>query len=854
MGPDPDAVGRALRALASHQPADAIAALAPLSTPPRAAPLVLELLGRAHLAAQGPGDALEARKLFARARSRIEAAGDRLGILPTAADAVEALFWDNGEIVVARARERYLAGGYQSSGTHSMWIERYAPGDREPLVRQPVGNLDGIVYAPRRHTLALIDTPLDETFTSGPIPRTARLFDARTGQPRGAWPMAESRVMAAGPTPGSLLIGENGGVRVYDDSGHPGRLLSLTGTTHGTIFAYGTDGCHAIPTTFASAPQTAAAAADGTIAIGASDGAIWVWRRGAATPSVLVAWKTPAHDAAGSTARMPITMGLDASGAALTVVHGDGSIVAWDLDKRTHQTVAQGPCTPEELAATGIGAPAATPDALRECGNTRTAALSPDRSRALLAALASSTRVRDAHTGAALGILDTLESDTVAFEDDAGTHAWLGGVQGQVARWGTSASSGQTGASEFLAQGGVGGMLRSLSGDGRLLVVTDTPRGDSRSASRPDAVVWDTEQARRVPGLPGLAEAHFAAESPVMLAVRIENKKPLEELWNRSDPAHLTKTFTLDAPHEAEPRMSADATRLVSFELGGGLIVRDPGRPVRPLPASSFVPGANLSWLVVDRTAHVAAASSSSPAPSGSSGAPSMEVLAWNLEDGSILMRTAAFPVWALSLSPSGRKLAIGTPGAVRVLALPGGAEVAKLLPTDLGPKPSPEPLRGCTLTSDEEALCVVPGAPGYLRVVKWTLGGKIEPTQVQVLDGARLELLSATVAAVYDRNDTVHLLRIADGVLLASLYATDGGGWLAMTPLGAVDASPEGQAAAVTLVEGGHVLAGRSSWLAWDRFAVPGLLTRAVAGELVAPPLPGVVMKSESLAAASAP
>jgi hypothetical protein len=253
----------------------------------------------------------------------------------------------------------------------------------------------------------------------------------------------------------------------------------------------------------------------------------------------------------------------------------------------------------------------------------------------------------------------------------------------------------------------------------------------------------------------------------------------------------------------------------------------------------------DLSELTIDQGAHTAAAHSSAG-----------EVVVWNLDEGSVLLRKTFATAGGLSLSPAGHRLAVDLgPDGVSVLSLPDGREIAKLTPKDISVDEAFTPLRGCTLVSDDEALCSGPGAPGYSRIARWTVGVKTEPTELQVLEGARIELLSSSVAAVYDRNDSVNLVRTADGVLLASVHATLGGGWIAMTPAGAVDGSPDGQSAAVTFVEGGHARTGQSSWLAWDRFAAPGLLQRAATGEIVAPPMaPGLLERSDSLRATTSP
>jgi len=133
------------------------------------------------------------------------------------------------------------------------------------------------------------------------------------------------------------------------------------------------------------------------------------------------------------------------------------------------------------------------------------------------------------------------------------------------------------------------------------------------------------------------------------------------------------------------------------------------------------------------------------------------------------------------------------------------------------------------------------PDTAGSGRVYRWSLdGGKTAQTELRVLEGEKMAAgaAGAGVVQVYDLNDSVYLVRASDGALLASVYATRGGGWIAQSRAGAVDASDAGRAAAVTVVEGGGAApTGGTSRLAWDRFAVGGLLARAAVGEVVDPP-----------------
>ena len=99
----------------------------------------------------------------------------------------------------------------------------------------------------------------------------------------------------------------------------------------------------------------------------------------------------------------------------------------------------------------------------------------------------------------------------------------------------------------------------------------------------------------------------------------------------------------------------------------------------------------------------------------------------------------------------------------------------------------------------------------------------------------------------IFDRNDTMHLVRLDDGKLLASVYGARGGGWVAQSARGAVDGPEAAHGAFIAFTEGLNQSFGFGASMAWDRFHVPGLLGRAACGELVLPPMSGVLRQTET-------
>ncbi len=827
VAPPHEVIDRVLVALGRRDGKTAREAIAPLVTP-RASPLVLELAGRARLLLKEP---IEARRMFARARSRIDASGAHIGMLATAAGAVETIAERGGRIFVGRARERYLTGGYQSNGTHSMWIESYAPGDAEPLLRWRTGHFRSLSVSLDGNSIAIADTPISDGIVTSSAPQTtARLFDANLGRETSSFPTQNVRSVDFGPS-SELLVSDERDVLVTDAFGRVARTLAITGVTPTIVRGYSTHpnrNADAI-TSYPSRATSVAYASDGAIAVGASDGNIWVWPSGNKPSFVLKPLPDPAprdptiepHD------RQPLVMRFVAS--TLVSASADGAVTSWDLATRKSKTLVQPKCTEQEFGH-GVWATAPmTPDVLARCAESRNAGISGDGSRAVFAGMMSGARIRDAKSGDAVSMLDTLESDAIEFDDASGKTAWLGGVSGTIEHWNTTTGE----RIESLAQGGVAGFIQTVSEDGRYVSVMEASTG-FHQISPPRLIVWDTTAHAVAPNFPSDASlVKFLSGSVAQITTRAHGSAVFDVATNQ-------RLFDL-APDEWSVMVSDSHERYVSLRSRQKIVVRDTHGALREIDA-----GGHVDVLAIDRGARVVAALTDGGA-TGMTG----EVAVWSIDDGRELFRIPAMRGSTLAVSPDGRAIATSTDGkTIVVTQVDDHHEIARITTKDLSPAQDYSPMRAVAFASENDLLVVGPGEPGFERLYRWRIGQKSVATDLQILSGGRIEISPAGIATLYDRNDSAHLVRASDGVLLASVYATLGGGFLVMSREGAVDASsPEGQAAAVTNIDG-QILAGRSSWLGWDRFAVSDLLSRASRGELVAPPMPALIDHAVSLQA----
>jgi hypothetical protein len=456
----------------------------------------------------------------------------------------------------------------------------------------------------------------------------------------------------------------------------------------------------------------------------------------------------------------------------------------------------------------------------------RAGSFSPDGSHVLIVGTMMGSRMRRGTDGAPLAVLRTLLNDASAFAGPAGDHLWLGGVSGEVERW-------RTRSGEFrqqLPQGGVKGHLVGLSRGGRFVAVLETSERGAQFERRPLLRVWDTRQRRRLNAIPAdLGMVAFAADRPLLAGIRQHELQLWDLVTGRRQAAVDVGTMgslTLCATGQRFAFIDADAVLVRSIRRVLGRF--DAGGPVWGLALSRD--GRRL-------------------ATANEQG----QVRVWSVDDRRQLASLAAQP-GSVALSADGSRLAVrAANNELRVLKVDGGQELGRITSGDIAPEQDYMPLRGAAfLPAGDELLLTGPGAPGYERVYRWRPGGRAQPTQLQVLTSQRFVIGERGVAFVFDQNDTVHLLQIERGTLLASIYATREGGWVAQSAAGAVDGPVSARGALLTFVEGLSPPRGYAWWASWDRFHAPGLVEQAAQGQLVAPPMAGVLQTVESWQAAA--
>jgi hypothetical protein len=807
LRPDPEVVDAALAALAARDAAGARDRLAPLAQP-GAAPALLMLFGRAQLAA---GDAVAARRSFARARSRIDAAGGSIGLAAAELAAIDHTTWDRDRLVLLRTRYLRLVGGYQSMEDVTNWIEVVAPGDPDPLVRIPIGSTSG--FDTRPPAAVFVDRPYGWTPTE---PRL-NIVDLRTGERLFGERAHSVHLLRLGTDARSIVVARENRVIVLDLQGVEIAEHEISGKTPGIMRVYTGQGSyhHNVPIEYDSSPTLLEPQADGTIVVGASDGTIWTF--GGAQPEVLQPSAGPPkseHDARGRQ-----VVALERRGDTLTAVHGDGSIVRWRGGRVTE--VAPARCNETEMRA-GLfdDSRPLTPDDYVECAGAHDATLSPDGSRAILVAGMGRIRVRSAADGRAHGPIESLFDRARACIDPACRQVWLAGVDGRVERWDTDAGKHLA----DLPQHGVNRFLRGVSPGGRFVVVDDLFEERYKSPSRIRTRVWDAERGAEVE-VPRGYDWSMLLPGRAVLASFSRGGSGL--LYDLEAGRKLATFATNEGDYLA---VSGNGQRLVGFREKKAT-VRHGDRVVAELEMPGTIYGAALG----DEGRRIALWDEHG------------EVRVHDVDRGAQIYR--AENAREAQLSPDGRLVAHEVGGTALVVHdLDADAELGRIAATDLVPGSEHERIRSSFFTGrGAELVFGGPGGPGFTRIYLWRPGEKARPTDLQVLGPDQAVPGAPGVVHVADRNDTIHLLRLDDGRLLASVYAAHGGGWVAQSAHGAVDGP--GHGAFVAYTEGLPEPLAFGSWAAWDRLHVPDLLARAGRGELVEPPMPTILRRTQTQA-----
>lgn len=547
------------------------------------------------------------------------------------------------------------------------------------------------------------------------------------------------------------------------------------------------------------------------VAIGGSDSKIRLFDRQTGKPRLLeYEWVYEERRMGGGNPDLNLPLDMRFDGDELVVIYGHGDLIRWRDGKPIHHH--SGSCSRDEASAwvNRYAEPGQTrvPTAKEQldCGRAQYGALSNDASRvATGGSYGSITRIRDTISGQTVATLldPELTGDHIAFADDG--RVAFANIYGRPQVW-----SGNTPTAPWGREHPETGPLTpSLSADGRWL---------SWQESYKSWIVWDLEQRRQL-ALP-LAEGErvtaMAADGSRYAVVTNEgfelrrldgtvehrdDNRDIRVEWFARDGhlAVLTRYLQADQlidlarGHVVDLHSSDEAGVAHAVDAAGTRVLRLTSNMIELFDGAS---GARLSARGGHTTKAIALA-------------PDASWYAW--------LEQRKEPDGALAVAhqlPLGRKSV-----RERSISVPGWA-------AQLVVSPRADEL----LVVSEDAL------------TRWHLGsGESEPIDLAGYLWANTIRYSADgrwlFFAGYDRVE----IRANSGRLpvAAIVHPLLDGSWTVISSSGAVDGNSGAWEQLATVLEGpidSMVLPGS---MAWDRFAVAGLLGLVLAGHEVHPPLP---------------
>lgn len=625
-----------------------------------------------------------------------------------------------------------------------------------------------------------------------------------------------SRLLALGTGEALRTLGivERSAV-LWDAAGRRELALQLDGTTPTITRAYTGEGAyhhnflHDSPTW----PVSLAVNGDASlIAVGGSDSRVFVFDGAGRRKHVLkFSWDYVEHRDMGGNPDLNQPIALHLAGPhELLAIHNHGDLIRWDL--RTGKSIKHFPRGCDDAEATTLanrfkdpGAPPQTPTAeLRQsCGAAVAAAFSADGSMVATAGVPG-VRVRDTGSGAGVAMLvePDLPDDMLAFAAD-GALAMVN-LYGAVATWRRGEA-----VQRRVPPRPSGPVNPTLARDGGTLYFREGPHEH----------LWDLHARQRLP-------LKLASDERV-LAVAADGRRVVVRTGAGVElRATATGARSYHAAVATGVRVSAQFTPSahVLLDIQGdprGLLLVDPQGRGRPLAIAAD----GYTMQLSDDGRLLAGNDYRSPAKVWRT---DTDALAQTLDANTrylSLARDSSAVAWLEQPDPRSPR----TRAHLRRIA--GAADEQTL---DLDGWPA-----AIALSHDAaEVMIVIEGG----RLWRWRPDGderrRTEERElyfvdrVDTSDDGRLLLLGGYGHVDIRRNDE----KLTP---LATVHALVDGGWLAISRSGAVDGSPDAVASLVTRVTRGDQIRIFAGELGWDAAHVDGLVTRALLGEDVAPPVP---------------
>lgn len=723
-------------------------------------------------------------------------------MLPAAAGSlfgahVNALDVASGTLALARTYDLRSARGYEGDPPSIDVLEVGAVGGAARVLRRLPARPSALALDPAasRVVVALPDRLVVHATADGALLLEAALPDVR------------GLAVAAD---GTIAASIDGGVVLLAPGGTERARHALGGTASDVMRIYtgeyGPTYHETRPIDVPAQPVAMAFAGDGRLAVSTTDGAVHVID--GATARRLA----PAPDPGGIMEDYPwIVTGLDVGwrGGDVLALTGSGALLRFDVAADAVRTEDDGRCTPSEIEVMLDDFPGDRSERtlLHYCQRAGAALFSPS-ARRLVHHGSSGIRLRAARTGAGEGAFETLDAGPMAFDGE--DRLVMTNAEGLVRVH--ALPRGRIAAEE--PRRGVAGTVSVVPARDFVLVsVNPSLPGESND----ELGAW-TSRAFHLDGTPragfDLTGVSVAVAEDVDRAVVVDHEPFRVRLVDLD--GRLVRDF--GAPGAAAEyhavAVAPDGRSLVLSRDGVVRVLGEDGAD-RELVAGSGVV-TRLALAAAGRRLLVVRFF-------GETFTYRADVL--EVSSGRVLFTTATGQ--NVALSPDGARVALvaGPGGDLVVVAVDGGAEVARL-PAGDGALPA----RSLAFAPDG-ALYVSWPLSGLAR---WSPPAAPAPVALGVLGPDALRF-SGDAVVVEDQHFGAHVLRASDGAHLASVHALVTGGFVVVAASGAFDGSADARDAFFSVV-GDTITRGLDDATA-ARFRVPGALGRALRGEDVPVP-----------------
>ncbi len=620
-----------------------------------------------------------------------------------------------------------------------------------------------------------------------------------------------------------VVTAAGGSVKVWDAKGEALDAFALKGTTPTIMRVYRAGAGAVHDNVLGDAPTWVTSLALSKdrrfLAAGGSDSKVRLFDRTAQkTRELAIKWsyEERRHQGGNPDLNEPLDLRFSARGDRLAAIHRHGQLVTWSVPDGQKVREIAGDCSVEEatVVARRYGAPgdpARAPTAAEREGCGRAVVARFDAELRSVVTTGAAVRVRDVGSGAGTGLLtDQVLSDQSLAWSPGGPLSMVD-LYGAVTLWRPGEK-----VSRAVVKGSPSGPIDPfVSANGRFLWFSGGERD----------VAWDLAGKRELP-VSGPPRSLLALSGDGrFVARRATGGVEIVEA------ATGERVLLHPAPgaHEVSVDFSADGAKALLFvgqDPAYSIVLCDTAQAVcQPAPYGTTGGRVSLSWD--GRRALAQRADGALVVWNTASGGPLLALGQGKAIRSAVVSRDGSAVAWLEQANREERRV------AARWRRLDGAG--AKVLEVDLDGWPS-------DIAVSEDGRLVWALVEGSL--FRWkpeSSEAPVEYKEARFVGARRVQVAEGGKTLILTGYDHV-AIRATDAATrpVATLFPLLSGGFLVQSEAGAVDGSAEAPGSLITRVSRDKETMVLEGLFGWDAAHVEGLLSRALAGEDVAPVIPG--------------